>query len=270
MKHVLKARATPRLTAGTPGDFPAELPEEKLKRRSRFRCDDPQALKRRLAQDLHDHAGQFIAALYLRLNILDRHLSSPDGRAQIEKMRCDLHRLGRELRLVALFGRPALLQRAGLAEAIIALLQEWTEVAGFAVEFHCNRPDVRLEPAVELALYRVTQEALTNVVKYAAASPKVSVTLQIDGTNWKCLKIEDQGPGFDPEDGDGEDGRRKSGLLGMQRRLRGIGGSLDVVSAPGLGTTILAWRQPMVPIRSRYHARPQGRVSRSTEIKKRI
>jgi signal transduction histidine kinase len=95
------------------------------------------------------------------------------------------------------------------------------------------------------------------VVKYAAGSPKVSVTLQIDGTNWKYLKIEDHGPGFDLEDGPSMGGHGKSGLLGMQRRLRGIGGSLDVVSARGFGTTILAWRQPMAPIGSQYHARPQ-------------
>jgi signal transduction histidine kinase len=230
--------------------------KETAKKGTRLAAKAIRELKHELAQEVHDHTGQFIAALFLRLNMLDRHISSPEGRAVVEKMRCDLHQLGQECKRVALTGRPALLDHAGLSHAIAALLEHWAEVAGFAIEFRCNRPETRLEPAVELALYRVTQEALTNVVKHAVDTPKVSVTLQFDAVGWKYLKIEDRGPGFDLEDRDGANRDGKLGLVGMRRRLRSIGGSLDIISSRGFGTAILAWRQPPVAIRNRYHARP--------------
>ncbi|MGH7094378.1 MAG: sensor histidine kinase, partial [Stellaceae bacterium] len=196
------------------------------------------------------------AALFLRLNMLDRHISAPEGHAIIEKMRGDLHQLGQVCKRAVLIGRPALLNHADLSHAIAALLEHWAEIAGFAIEFRCNYPETRLEPAVELALYRVTQEALTNVVKHAVDTPKVSVTLQFDAAGWKYLKIEDCGPGFDLEDRDGAGRDGKLGLVGMRRRLRNIGGSLDIISSRGCGTAILAWRQPPVAIRNRYHTRP--------------
>jgi signal transduction histidine kinase len=252
MKNAQRDQPKLPLSLTAQSDLSADL----LRQQRRSGDDNNTGPERQLAQDLHDHAGQFIAALYLRLNMLDRHVRSHEGHTQIEKIRCDLHRLGHELKLVALMGRPTILERAGLAEAIAALLDHWAEVAGFAVEFYCNRPNIRLDPAVELTLYRVTQEALTNVVKHAIDSPAVSVSLQLDASNWKYLKIEDHGPGFNLEDEKLGIDVGRLGLVGMQQRLQSIDANLEVVSARGFGTTVLAWRGSAPTIRRQYPARP--------------
>lgn len=265
MKTMQKERAHPRLKGrGAEAYDPpsgCDNGEHTSKTRARLEAKAVRELKHKVAQEVHDHAGQFIAALFVRLNMLDRHVSTTEGHAVIEKMRCDLHQLGLECKRAALIGRPALLEQAGLAHAIVALLNHWAAVANFATEFHCNRPGMRLDAEVELALYRVTQEALTNVAKHAADTPNVSVTLHFDTANWKYLKIEDSGPGFELVDGAARGAQW--GLVGMRERLRDIGASLEIISSRGFGTTILAWRPPLVTPRSRYHAGP---LSKSATI----
>ena len=89
---------------------------------------------------------------------------------------------------------------------------------------------------IETILYRISQESLTNVIRHAQAK-QVSINLtHQDGT--LSLRIEDDGIGFDPDDPDLQDGRQRLGLLGMQERVDGLGGTLALYSAPGQGTTL--------------------------------
>jgi signal transduction histidine kinase len=131
---------------------------------------------------------------------------------------------------------------------VSALLQEWAEIAGFSVEFRCNRPSTRLDAEIELALFRIVQEALNNIVKHAASSLKVTVTLKFGVRTWDFLAIEDDGPGLKVESRASRCLGNKWGLNGMRERLQSIGGSLDVISFPGFGTTILARRDPLTQI----------------------
>jgi signal transduction histidine kinase len=108
-----------------------------------------------------------------------------------------------------------------------------------ALDFQCNRMEARLPPPVEIALFRITQEALTNIVRHANAT-SVKVTLDVDDRT-VLLAVEDNGVGFQiptvvPEQSDG----RGLGLRGMQERVTTLGGELHIQSTPGQGTTIKA------------------------------
>jgi signal transduction histidine kinase len=210
-----------------------------------YRPDEQNSLSRdRAAQDLHDHVGQFVAGLFLRLNILCRHVTSQAGRSQIELMRAQLSRLEDELAHLYEPSRPAALS-SGLPAAISALLRDWENTAGFHVDFQCNQPELWLDPDVEIALYRVAQEAITNIVKHAPSTTNVEVTLKCSENDWELLAVSDDGAGFNAKVHLTQSiAKRKLGLAGMRRRLSDIGGDLEIVSFPGLGTTIVARRNP--------------------------
>ncbi len=132
--------------------------------------------------------------------------------------------------------RPAALDELGLVPAIETLAQRTASAEGFPVE---TNVDVRLEergvltPEVESSLYRLAQEALTNITKHAQAS-RVELTL-LHRDNVIELSVSDNGVGFDPHDtGEG------LGLVGMRERVALAGGNLEIVSAPGKGATLRA------------------------------
>jgi signal transduction histidine kinase len=201
------------------------------------------AVRTGLAQDIHDHAGQFLAALFLRLNILGQWVDSERARQQIEAIRTQLTRLTDEL--YALAETPgAVVLDLGLPAAISALLNEWADVAGFNTDFWCNRPEIRLKSSIESTLYRVVQEALTNIVKHAPRSTHVTITLICSDHTWEVLAIEDDGPGFNPESyGRNPEISGQRGLAGMRQRLASIGSQLEIDSQLGCGTTIWARRR---------------------------
>jgi signal transduction histidine kinase len=205
-----------------------------------YRPDEHNGLSR---QDLHDHAGQFIAGLFLRLNMLRRHVHSEGGVKQIEHMRAQLNQLEDELDHLYEASRPAALER-GLPAAISVLLGEWEKIGGFTVNFQCNRRELRLDQDVELALYRVAQEAITNIVKHATSTENIEVTLRCGENDWELLAVADDGPGFDADRHLAGSASAKRGLAGMRRRLCAIGGNLEILSFSGLGTTIVARRNP--------------------------
>ena len=135
--------------------------------------------------------------------------------------------------------RPMALDDLGLRRAVIQYLEEWAERSRLQIDMEIGGLDNRRLPqAVETALFRVLQEAVTNVVKHSGAS-RVSVVLEAThGGVW--LTVEDDGRGFDIDSGtDGGDLRvRQLGLLGVRERLALVGGSLDVESSAQSGTTI--------------------------------
>ena len=136
--------------------------------------------------------------------------------------------------------RPAALDELGLVPAIETLAQRTASAEGFPVETNI---DVQLEergvlsPEVESSLYRLVQEALTNITKHAQAS-RVELTL-LHRDDVVELSVSDNGVGFDPHDtGDG------LGLVGMRERVALAGGNLEIVSAPGKGATLRARLPP--------------------------
>jgi signal transduction histidine kinase len=152
--------------------------------------------------------------------------------------------LDRELDRIVFILRPTALEDCGLGEGVAAYAQSWSELTGVALDMELRGLDGdRLGPAVEAASFRVVQEALNNVAKYARAS-RVSLSLQ-RRRGLLVGSIEDDGVGFNAAEAmTPAAGRTNWGLLGMQERIEALGGSFAIDSQPGQGTTVL-WRVPL-------------------------
>jgi signal transduction histidine kinase len=192
----------------------------------------------RISRELHDQMGQELTALKLALNVLKQELpaASParNGAGRLEQLANSLmgnvHRLAWEL-------RPAILDDFGLPLALRRYAAEWAERTRITLDFHGDAGDSRrLAPNAETMLYRIAQEALTNVVRHARAT-RVSVLLE-DRPDHKLLIIEDDGQGFDLEAALTNPGGRCLGLLGMQERIMLIGGTMNIETGQGRGTTL--------------------------------
>jgi len=194
-----------------------------------------EAERQRLARELHDEAGQTLTALSLGLRRLQDDPRLPAAaqdlaqelKAQVAALSTELHRLAVEL-------RPSALDRVGLIGALEQYAQEFAQRYGLKVQFESGLPaSVHLPAEIETSLYRIVQEALTNVARHAQAQ-SVSVLLQMCEEQI-VVTIEDDGKGFDPAQAQ-KNGRL--GLFGMRERAAMLGGSLNIESAPGEGTTV--------------------------------
>ena len=186
--------------------------------------------RRRLARELHDETGQALTSILLGLKALEE---SADAGAVGELRQLVVDTL-QDVRRLAVELRPPVLDDFGLDAALERLTSAFGEQTGMPVRFESNLGDVRLPEDVETALYRIVQEALTNVVKHAQAH-SVSVVLGRNGDSAIAL-IEDDGQGFDPT-------RTRSdgfGVEGMRERVALLDGRLRVESRAGVGTTIVA------------------------------
>ena len=193
----------------------------------------------RIARDLHDQLGQQLTALRLAL---ERHRESQHARTpadDLERALALTHEVDAQVDFLAWQLRPAVLDDLGLVAALPRFLTEWSAHYGVKTNFQTtgNFPP-RMSPEAETAFYRVTQEALNNVVKHAHAT-RVDVVLE-GQPNAITLVIEDDGVGF--ESAAVEKSVTGVGLAGMRERAALIGGALQIETAPGKGTTIyLRW-----------------------------
>jgi signal transduction histidine kinase len=189
--------------------------------------------RRRLARELHDETGQALTSILLGLKGIEEARDGGDVRQAAEQLRelvvgtlQDVRRLGVEL-------RPKALDDFGLVPALERLVENYSEQTGLTVQLEARLGPDRLSGEVETALYRITQEALTNIVKHARARRVSIVLTRRDGS--ATAVIEDDGRGI--EDADDTEGL---GLLGMRERLELINGKLSIESTEGAGTTIVA------------------------------
>jgi signal transduction histidine kinase len=194
--------------------------------------------RRRLARELHDETGQALTSVLLGLKGCDEAKSLDDVRAVSAHVRELVVQTLQDVRRLAVELRPKALDDFGLVAALERLTAGFAEQTGVAVELESRLADARLPSEVETALYRIVQEALTNVVKHAQAE-HVSIVLMPKDSSVAAV-IEDDGRGFSP-DGDGEG----LGLVGMRERVALVEGRLEIESAEGAGTTIVV----EVPIR---------------------
>ena len=197
--------------------------------------------RKRIARDLHDNLGQQLVALKLNLEVLQEQcVKDPVLCERIEKTMAIAKQLDSEVDFIAWELRPSALDSLGLVKAQEAYVKEWSYHYRIQAEFQCRGLDgKRLQPDIEVNLYRIVQEALNNVMKHAEAN-KVSVLQERVGSNL-VLIIEDDGKGFDPAEKEKlTKDDRGMGLLGMKERAALIGGTLEIESAPGAGTTIYA------------------------------
>ena len=192
--------------------------------------------RRRIARELHDELGQYLTALGLGLKVVKDATPDPSPeRDRLHGLQSMTDRIGRQVHHLALELRPTALDDLGLHAALANYTEGWAERSGVEVDLQGTGSDAdRLPPPVETALYRVIQEALTNVLKHAAAR-RVSVVLQRSPGQVSAV-VEDDGRGFDAE----AVAAHRLGILGMRERVGLVGGTLVVESGPGRGTTLIA------------------------------
>jgi signal transduction histidine kinase len=190
--------------------------------------------RERLSRELHDETAQVLAAVNLRLGMMGER-SSPDDRAALDETRALVNEGIRGIRRVTSDLRPTALDHLGLVAAIRAIVRDYASRHGLAVTLTEAEGIPELPEAVELVMYRATQEALANAARHAP-NATVHVSLSSIGETLE-LVVTDDGPGL-PEGVRPEQARRGSGLAGIRERVRGVGGTLDVTSRPGEGVRI--------------------------------
>jgi PAS domain S-box-containing protein len=190
--------------------------------------------RRRIAREMHDQFGEQLTALGHRIASLKNAAGGrSDLREPIEALQIVAQQLDRDVDHLVWELRPTALDDLGLRAALSNYVQNWSARAGISAELHASGLlDDRLGSEAETTLYRIAQEALTNVAKHSGAK-NVELILERRADH-VLLIVEDDGAGFDPGAG-----TRGFGLLGMQERASLVGASLEIESAVGQGTTIL-------------------------------
>ena len=196
--------------------------------------EDERAL---LARELHDDVTQRLAVLAIEVGRAE--LSALAGGAVAESMlavRGELMCLSEDVHSLAYHLHPSVLQELGLAEALRAECERRLRQGGLDLTANLDPLPAEVGKDAALCLFRVAQEALNNIARHAGAR-SASVTLRpMDGG--LLLAVRDDGVGFDPEH---PRERMQLGLVSMRERVRLVNGTLDIESAPGRGTTIVAW-----------------------------
>jgi PAS domain S-box-containing protein len=223
--------------------------------------------RKHLARELHDETGQALTALLVGLKALDGTLKDAAQQEHVRLLRHQLRDVINDIGRLARGLHPAVLDEHGLKAAVTRLVNDLSDA-------HRIRGNVRTEgfsPGTEeliprdarLTVYRICQEALTNVIRHAQAT-EFDVTLTLDDDNL-YLRVEDDGKGFAP--GDERSGSREIGLgmgmLSMRERAAMTGGQVLVESAPGMGTTVQV-ELPLFPRMSTAEARRAAFLNRDT------
>ena len=208
---------------------------ERLQSLSRRLVEIQESERLYIARELHDEAGQALTSLKVGLHLLERDAKRPEavitGIAELKLMADEilenLHRLAVDL-------RPASLDYLGLVAALRQYVEAISDKNGLTVQFEAIGFDERLPVDVEIALYRIVQESMTNIVRHAQAT-RADVILE-----WRQNKliiiVEDNGVGIDDEsimNGD------RLGIVGMRERAEMLGGECTVERTAGTGTTVL-------------------------------
>ncbi|HMV66287.1 MAG TPA: ATP-binding protein [Myxococcota bacterium] len=196
--------------------------------------------RRHLARELHDETGQSLTALLVGLKALDAQLAEPAARALVESLRKQLRGVVSDIGRMSRGLHPTILDELGLVAAIRRVADDGRDYHGLRVDLHVEGGDLErtLPTAVKLTVYRIAQEAMTNVYKHGGATQMdVSVIIDDFGVH---LRVEDDGRGFDPRSPRGTTSGSGLGLLSMRERAALLGGEVNIESAPGSGTTVLA------------------------------
>jgi signal transduction histidine kinase len=192
-----------------------------------------EAERSRIARELHDETGAALTAILLGLSAIDEAATPPEARQASAALRKDASSALENVGRLAFALRPPALDAFGLAPALRDLSNVLEERGGPKVDLQIDLPaDKRLPAKLESAIFRITQEALTNVVKHAEAET-VRITFAL-GERSVLLAVEDDGCGFSPARG----AAGGFGLVGMRERVASVNGALDIESKRGAGTRL--------------------------------
>lgn len=214
--------------------------EKDLKSLSEQLINAQEEERKRISRELHDELGQALSAISINLDVIENHYELPDTpirkrfhdlKSLVQKSIDDVHRISYDL-------RPYLLDDFGLLSAIRWYAETFSERTGIDVRLTVEGDERKLSPGVETLIYRVTQEALTNVLKHAVAK-NVGLLLKYE-TALMTLIVEDDGKGFSQ----GQNVKQEQyigrglGLFGMKERVMVYGGRLSMESEEGLGCSL--------------------------------
>ena len=205
-----------------------------------FRLQEVQEFERRqIAAELHDRVGQNLTGLNLNLQIIENQLN-PGTNGPVRSRLVDslklVEKTTRQVRNVMADLHPPALDEYGLISALQWYCEDYSQRTGIAARVIGDEFEPRLPANIEMVLFRLVQEALNNVAKHARASQVVIVAESTPDT--ACLKVEDDGRGFDLKTFHIPNGEPHCGLIHMQQRAASIGAQLNIASAPGQGTQI--------------------------------
>ena len=198
--------------------------------------------RKRIARELHDQIGQALSSILLGLRALEAEADSSGGLivnpARLQDLKAIVDDTLDGVHDLALGLRPSVLDDLGLVPAVRRTVRTFHARHGLSIDFQTvGLEGVRLPPSIETALYRIVQEALTNIVQHASAH-RVSLLLEVRARSVAVI-VEDDGQGFDVERLMlGPADKRWLGLYGMRERAELLGGTLTIESTPGTGTTV--------------------------------
>ena len=193
----------------------------------------------RLARELHDGAGQTLTSLLVRLKTLERKSPSPEMQRDLTNMQDIVSETIKQIRELAYRLRPVALDEFGLSRALEILVEDMTNGMGITIESNFDLHDLNIPTEIEVVLYRIAQEGLTNIIRHARAG-RIRLLLSAENKGVK-MTLEDDGIGFDPGRISINSDQRHLGLISMRERAEIIGGMLEVYTAIGKGTTIEAF-----------------------------
>jgi two-component system, chemotaxis family, CheB/CheR fusion protein len=220
----------------------AEKARQELQRRLVTAQEEERA---RISRELHDEVAQQLMALMLSLKALEATAVGGDTPAKLRELRATAERAGQEIHQLAAELRPVALDEVGLSRALAGYLETWLKRTGIAVDFvNVGVDDLRLPSPIETTLYRIVQEAMTNVYKHASAQ-RVSISLSRRGDDVVAI-VEDDGAGFDLETLNPNGSAPRIGIAGMRERAAIVDGTFTIDSRPGHGTTVRV-RVPIPP-----------------------
>ena len=191
--------------------------------------------RKRIGREIHDELGQQLTAIKMDIAWIDK--KTPEDavllKTKLKNVITLLDGSNQSIRRILSELRPGVLDNHGLLDALTWLSRQVTSTTGIPVQFNGNEVKINLPEAIATCIFRVYQEALTNIVRYAGAS-KVLTSLSVDDNIIK-VTIEDDGKGFDP---DSIRVNKSFGILGMKERVISLGGNFELISSPGRGTKI--------------------------------
>ena len=198
--------------------------------------------RKRVAREIHDGPAQTLANLVLKTEIAERFLEMGDKenlQSELADLKTQIRSGLEEIRKIIFLLRPMALDDLGLTPTLRKYVQDFEERTRIKASFEATGKERRLPGAMEVAMFRLAQEALNNVQRHARAT---FVSLRVNFTDSEVqMTIQDNGVGFRMND-PGPRGRNKLqsqfGLMGMRERVELLQGTLDINSAPGQGTTI--------------------------------
>ncbi|MHB0987597.1 MAG: sensor histidine kinase [Bellilinea sp.] len=232
---IAEIRQLQNALSGTADDL--ESAQAALRRYIGAITDGIEKERRGLARELHDDTLQALIALNQRFQLLRASAATPDERDSIAALQQMTEQTIANLRRMVRGLRPLYIEDLGLTAALDMLAKESSQVSGAPVEFSATGEPRRLAGEVELALYRMAQEALSNAQRHSRAT-QVRLELNFEPDSVR-LTVRDDGVGFEAPEAPDEFARQGHfGLLGLAERAELIGANLQVSSRPGKGTTV--------------------------------